>query len=65
MVKKVIIIASYKEYEALPILLNSLSTTIDRDTKILIVDDSPQISWQVLKTSCLNAMEDKNSQIDF
>ena len=65
MVKKVIIIASYKEYEALPILLNSLSTTIDRDTQILIVDDSPQISWQVLKTSCLNAMGDKNSQIDF
>lgn len=65
MIKKVIIIASYKEYDSLPILLNDLSTVIDIETKILIVDDSPQDSWEGLKTFCLKSMGSKESQLEF
>lgn len=65
MIKKVIIIASYKEYDTLPILLKDLSTVINIETKILIVDDSPQDSWEGLKTFCLKSMGSKESQLKF
>lgn len=65
MIKTVILIASYKELDSLPILLSELSSFINIETKILIVDDSPQDLWEDLKTFCLKSMGSKESQIEF
>jgi dolichol-phosphate mannosyltransferase len=64
-IKKVLVVPAYKEYEVLPIFLKELFDYIDIDTQVLVADDSPQEEWENVRRACEFAVGSKADQLSF
>ena len=60
MKKNAFIIASYKEYETLPLLLLELVAFLNEDDVVVIADDSPVEDRYLFETRCRKILEDKS-----
>ncbi len=64
-IRKVLVVPAYKEYQALPIFLKELFEYIDIDTQVLVADDSPQEQWENVTRACEFAVGSKVNQLSF
>ena len=63
--KSVIVIASYNEIEALPILISKISPSLNQNQVLIIADDSPIAIRKELKEKCLREFNSNSSTLDF
>jgi len=63
--KSALVIASYKEYLALPVLLEELSDKLSIDTLVVIADDSPQEKWTYVEEICRAAFKKSAAKLEF
>jgi len=64
-ITKVLVVPSYREYEALPVFLKELFEKLDGETQVLVADDSPQEEWENVKRACKFAAGSKSRQLSF
>ena len=63
--KTAIVIASYKELEALPILISRISPTLNQNQIVIIADDSPIELRKQLIEKCKQEFKSNHSTLDF
>ena len=63
--KTVIVIASYNELEALPVLISKISPSLNQNQVVIVADDSPIEIREELFEKCKKEFKSKLSTIDF
>lgn len=64
-IKKVLVIPSYKEYVALPVFIEEIFKLIDDSTQVLIADDSPIENWEDIVKTCEFAAGVQKNRLTF
>jgi dolichol-phosphate mannosyltransferase len=63
--KTVIVIASYNELDALPVLISKISPSLNQNQVVIIADDSPIEIRKELIEKCEKEFKSKSSTLDF
>jgi dolichol-phosphate mannosyltransferase len=63
--RTLIVVASYNELEALPILISQLSPNLNQNQVLIVADDSPMSIREELILKCNQHFKSNNSKLDF
>jgi glycosyltransferase involved in cell wall biosynthesis len=65
LIQNVLVIPSYKEYAALPVFLAAIFDLIDDRTQVIVVDDSPEETWDGIVQTCQSAAGKNYNRLAF